>query len=61
MPRIQVTSTGQYIITIPVNLVRALQLEKGDELLVQLNKSGNMELVKLDNGPVCTPIPGRGP
>lgn len=46
MPKIQVTNKGQYTITIPGYIVRALQLKKGDEFLMQINKSGNLELVK---------------
>lgn len=45
--KIQVTNAGQVIVTIPRSIVRALQLEKGDELLVQLNTKGNIELIKV--------------
>jgi bifunctional DNA-binding transcriptional regulator/antitoxin component of YhaV-PrlF toxin-antitoxin module len=45
--KIQVTPTGQVIITIPRSIARAMRLEKGDEVLVQLTQRGNIELVKV--------------
>ena len=44
--KLQESITGQMIITIPRSVCRALQLEKGDEFLVQINPRGNLELIK---------------
>lgn len=54
--RIQRTGTGQWTMTIPRNLVHALQLKKGDDLQVIINRNGNLELIKIeelvvDDGP----------
>jgi len=46
MPKIQITPSGQYVVTIPISLARALQLKKGDELLVQITKAGTLEMIK---------------
>ena len=45
--KIQQTNTGQYMVTLPKNLVRAMNLGKGDELLAQINARGNLELVRV--------------
>ena len=58
MPKVQFTNKGQATITIPEHLIRALGIKKGDEFLVQLNKAGNLELLKNMAGPTF-PQPGR--
>lgn len=45
--KLQETNTGQFWITIPKALVKAMGLKKGDELHVQISSRGNLEIVKV--------------
>lgn len=57
MVKVQVNpKSGQARVTIPDQYVRALSYVQGTELIPQINKSGNLELVKCENGPVCVDI-----
>ena len=49
MPKVVFQKTqgeGQYRITIPLSLVKALGIKAGDKLEFKINSKGNMELVK---------------
>ncbi len=50
--KIQMTGTGQWTITIPRNLVTALQIRRGDDFQVIINRNGNLELMKIQGGPI---------
>lgn len=45
--KLQETNTGQYIMTVPKPLVQAIGLKKGDDLIVQINTRGNLEIIKV--------------
>lgn len=45
--KVQITPSGQAVVTIPQAIVRAMGIMKGDEFLVQFNKNGNIELVRV--------------
>lgn len=49
--KIQTNNNGQWTITIPRNLVLALQFRRGDDFQVIINKGGNLELIKIQGGP----------
>jgi len=46
MVKIQQTSKGQYVITLPKALVKAKGWDKGTELMLILNNRGNIEIVE---------------
>jgi len=49
MPKVVFQKTqgeGQYRITIPLSLVKALGIKSGDKMDFKINKRGNLELVK---------------
>lgn len=51
MPQVttQKTATGyQYRITIPYNLIKALDIHKGDQFTFIINGKGRLELIKED-------------
>lgn len=52
MPKVQVTKNGQHTLTVPDHIVRAMNIQKGDEFFFQIGKSGNIELVKYQGGSI---------
>ena len=49
MPKVVFQKTqgeGQYRITIPLSLIKAMNIKAGDKFEFKINKRGNMELVK---------------
>ena len=47
MVKIQETNTGQSVITLPKNIMRATGWKKGTELLTQLDNEGNLILKEI--------------
>lgn len=47
MPRLMKQQNGQYLLTVPIGVVKALQAEKGDKIEFNINlKKGVVELLK---------------
>ena len=48
MPKIMKLKNGQFLVTIPGQLGRAMRLKKGEKVSFILNKKGNLEIVRGD-------------
>jgi len=49
MPKLMQQQNGQYLLTIPIAVVRTLQAKKGDKIDFNINlKKGVVELVRKD-------------
>lgn len=44
MVKVQQTKLGQFMVTLPRNLVKALGIKKGDELVIGLDKDNDIFL-----------------
>lgn len=71
MPKIQVTPSGQVILTIERGLARALGYVQevevngtvkkvGIEVMEQINKAGNLEVIKMPPSPAPRAVRGPG-
>lgn len=46
--KLQKTNTGQYLVTIPKQIIKIKKWRKGQEFLPSINEKGRLELIPVD-------------